>query len=64
MGMHYYPHPPPLEGEPLSKAVILSLQGNNSGKVRKDGMSPHHTICCGVGCTWMCMFANVLMGQY
>ena len=25
------PSPPPLEGEPLSEEVILSLQGNNSG---------------------------------
>ena len=32
MGMRYYPHPPPLEGEPLSEEVILSLQGNNSGR--------------------------------
>ena len=32
MGMHYYSHPPPLEGEHLSEEVILSLQGNNLGK--------------------------------
>ena len=55
MGMRYYPHPPPLEGEPLSEEVILSLQGNNSGKVRRDGVSPHHTICHDVGCGCACL---------
>ena len=64
MGMRYYPHPPPLEGEPLSKEVILSLQGNNSGrwgKMVRVHTTPSVLSWCGV---WLCMFANVIMGQY
>ena len=62
MEMRYYPHPPPLAGEPLSEEVILSSKELiQEGEERWCESTPHHLSCCGVR---LCMFANVLMGQY